>query len=105
MKRMLLRCLYYCSILIISLQLGLDTIGHNVTSMDPVINPWYGVILEALTKDMNITVEPEVFPAATDSRFQRALGIRALGFSPIRNSEVLLHENDEYIKELVFVEG
>ena len=49
---------------------------------------------------MNLSVEPEVFPAATDSRFLRALGIRALGFSPMRNSEIMLHENDEYINEL-----
>lgn len=82
-----------------------DTIGHNLTSMDPVINPWYAVFLEALNDEMNIEVEPEVFPAATDSRFLRALGIRALGFSPMRKSEILLHENDEYIKESVFVEG
>ena len=81
-----------------------DSIGHNLTSMDPVVNPWYGVFLDSI-HGMNLSVEPEVFPAATDSRFLRALGIRALGFSPMRNSEIMLHENDEYINESVFLEG
>ena len=46
-----------------------------------------------------------IFPAATDSRFLRALGIRAIGFSPMRNSPILLHEHDEYLDRGVFVEG
>jgi aminoacylase len=46
-----------------------------------------------------------IFPAATDSRFLRALGIRAIGFSPMRNSPILLHENDEYLDREVFLEG
>jgi len=52
-----------------------------------------------------MNLRPEVFPAATDSRFLRAIGIKAFGFSPIRNSKILLHENDEYLLEEVFVEG
>jgi hypothetical protein len=39
------------------------------------------------------------------SRFLRALGIKALGFSPIRKSPILLHEHDEYIDESIFLEG
>jgi aminoacylase len=46
-----------------------------------------------------------VFPAATDSRFLRAIGVNALGFSPMRHSPILLHEHDEYIDESVFLEG
>ena len=48
---------------------------------------------------------PQVFPAATDSRFLRLLGIRALGFSPMRNSDILLHENNECLDVNVFLEG
>ena len=46
-----------------------------------------------------------IFPAATDSRFLRAMGIRAIGFSPMRNSPILLHEHDEYLDRAVFLEG
>jgi len=54
---------------------------------------------------MGREVIPQVFPAATDSRFLRELGVRAFGFSPMRNTEIMLHENDEYLEESVFVEG
>ena len=78
--------------------------SHALTSTDVKINPWYGVFSDTLAK-MGVEFVPEVFPAATDSRFLRLLGIRALGFSPMRNSEILLHDNDEYLDESVFVEG
>ena len=77
---------------------------HSTTSTDTTVNPWYGVFLESI-KAMNLEINPQVFPAATDSRFLRALGVRALGFSPMRQTEIMLHENDEYIPESTFVEG
>jgi aminoacylase len=77
---------------------------HATTSTDVSINPWYAIFVESM-RQMNLEFRPEVFPAATDSRFLRALGIRALGFSPMRNTEVMLHENDEYIPEETFLEG
>jgi aminoacylase len=81
-----------------------DAVDHAVTSIDPISNPWYAVFAQALTH-MKYRVDAQVFPAATDSRFLRALGIRALGFSPMRNTEILLHENDEYIPIPVYWEG
>lgn len=83
---------------------GNDLQGHSTTSTDTTINPWYGVFCESI-KGMGLKVNPQVFPAATDSRFLRALGIRALGFSPMRQTEIMLHENDEYIPESTFLEG
>ena len=83
---------------------GNDLQEHALTSTDIRVNPWYGVFGSTLEK-MGMKFEPEVFPAATDSRFLRAMGIRALGFSPMRNSEIMLHENDEYLDESVFLEG
>lgn len=77
---------------------GSITQGHATTSTDPIQNPWYAAFRDAMT-GMGMTIDPQVFPAATDSRFLRALGIRALGFSPMKNTEIMLHENDEYIPE------
>lgn len=77
---------------------------HATTPTDRHINPWYALFCDTLG-EMGIDLVPQVFPAATDSRFLRALGIRALGFSPMRNTEILLHENDEYILESNFLEG
>eukprot|EP00531_Pseudo-nitzschia_arenysensis_P007307 CAMPEP_0116121708 /NCGR_PEP_ID=MMETSP0329-20121206/3838_1 /TAXON_ID=697910 /ORGANISM="Pseudo-nitzschia arenysensis, Strain B593" /LENGTH=447 /DNA_ID=CAMNT_0003615533 /DNA_START=139 /DNA_END=1482 /DNA_ORIENTATION=- len=77
---------------------------HATTNTDRKVNPWYGAFCDAMSA-MDCQVEPQVFPAATDSRFLRALGIRALGFSPMRNTEIMLHEHDEYILEDNFLEG
>lgn len=77
---------------------------HATTSIDANVNPWYKVFAGTM-EDMGISLVPQVFPAATDSRFLRALGIRALGFSPMRNTEIKLHEIDEYIEESNFIEG
>mmetsp|Transcript_5308 Transcript_5308/g.12050 ORF Transcript_5308/g.12050 Transcript_5308/m.12050 type:complete len:206 (-) Transcript_5308:172-789(-) len=76
---------------------------HALTKTD-ASNPWFQVFLSAMS-GMGHTVVPQVFPAATDSRFLRELGIKAFGFSPMRNTEIMLHENDEYLEESVFVEG
>ena len=83
---------------------GNDLQEHATTSTDVKVNPWYGVFMDSLQQG-GYKMEPQVFPAATDSRFLRALGIRALGFSPMRNTEIMLHENDEYIPESTFIEG
>jgi len=76
---------------------------HALTKTDES-NPWFKVF-EGSMKAMGHGIEPSVFPAATDSRFLRALGVKAFGFSPMRNTEIMLHENDEYLEESVFVEG
>lgn len=76
---------------------------HHTTSTDAASNPWWSVFIAGLGPAAE--VEPLVFPAATDSRFLRAVGIRALGFSPMRRSPILLHEHNEYLGEDVFLEG
>ncbi|KOM25501.1 hypothetical protein LR48_Vigan107s002000 [Vigna angularis] len=45
---------------------------------------------------------PEVFPAATDSRYFRDLGLPAIGFSPMANTPLLLHDHNEYYQYFVF---
>jgi aminoacylase len=78
---------------------------HSLTSTDTKENVWYGIMQQTLQTQFGIDITPQVFPAATDSRFLRALGVKALGFSPMRRSPILLHEHDEYLGIDVFVEG
>ena len=77
---------------------------HHTTPTTAKANPYYAAFMEGLGLS-GVEAEPKVFPAATDSRFLRALGVRALGFSPMRNSEILLHEYDENVKVEVLEEG
>uniref|UniRef100_A0A5F9CQ79 N-acyl-aliphatic-L-amino acid amidohydrolase n=1 Tax=Oryctolagus cuniculus TaxID=9986 RepID=A0A5F9CQ79_RABIT len=75
----------------------------RVTSTDDS-DPWWAAF-SSVCKDMNLTLEPEIFPAATDSRYIRAVGIPALGFSPMNRTPVLLHDHDERLHEAVFLRG
>lgn len=46
-----------------------------------------------------------IFPGRTDSCFIREAGIPAIGFSPMNNTPVLLHDHDEFIKAETFLRG
>ena len=77
---------------------------HFITSIDPEVNPWWRVF-DSSCRKLGMTLKPEIFPAGTDSRFVRALGIPAFGFSPMANSPILLHEHDECLARSVFLRG
>uniref|UniRef100_A0A8C5L6Q3 N-acyl-aliphatic-L-amino acid amidohydrolase n=1 Tax=Jaculus jaculus TaxID=51337 RepID=A0A8C5L6Q3_JACJA len=75
----------------------------RVTRTDDA-DPWWAAFSK-VCKDMNLTLEPEIFPAATDSRYIRAVGVPALGFSPMNRTPVLLHDHNERLHEAVFLRG
>lgn len=57
------------------------------------------------TRECGIETKVQVFPGGTDSRFIRGLGIPAIGFSPMNNTPILLHDHDEYLQADVYLEG
>eukprot|EP00163_Fabomonas_tropica_P007396 TRINITY_DN17110_c0_g1_i1.p1 TRINITY_DN17110_c0_g1~~TRINITY_DN17110_c0_g1_i1.p1 ORF type:complete len:417 (+),score=104.40 TRINITY_DN17110_c0_g1_i1:95-1345(+) len=80
------------------------TPAHWVTAIEGGCNHWWN-LFEKTCQGQGITLEPEVFPAATDSRYLRELGIPALGFSPMPNTPILLHDHDERLHRDTFVKG
>lgn len=52
-----------------------------------------------------VKVKPQIFTGGTDSRYIRQVGIPALGFSPMNNTPVLLHDHDEFIKAETYLQG
>ena len=56
-------------------------------------------------KKHSINLVPEIFPAGTDSRYLRAQGIPAYGFSPINNTPILLHDHNEWLGVETFMRG
>lgn len=52
-----------------------------------------------------IELKPQIFPGGTDSRYIRGVDIPALGFSPMNNTPVLLHDHNEYFNKDVFLKG
>ena len=73
------------------------------TKVDETNIYWTG-IKQALD-EMNLEVKPLVFPAGTDAAYVRAKGIPAIGFSPMNNTPVLLHDHDEFLQADVYLKG
>ena len=76
---------------------------QTLTSVDDK-DPWYSAMKEAFVQH-GLTVKPQIFPAGTDSRYLREVGIPAIGFSPMPNTPVLLHDHNEFLNEQVFLRG
>ncbi|OWF35113.1 aminoacylase-1-like [Mizuhopecten yessoensis] len=66
--------------------------------------PWWKTF-SSVCENMGLKLETEIFPAATDSRFLREIGIPALGFSPMNNTPILLHDHNEFLNENIFLKG
>nr|XP_033781969.1 aminoacylase-1 isoform X1 [Geotrypetes seraphini] len=75
----------------------------NLTSTDES-DPWWKAFSGPF-REMNLTLQPEIFPAATDIRYFRAAGFPAIGFSPMNRTPILLHDHDEFLNEGVFLRG
>ncbi|XP_052835588.1 aminoacylase-1-like [Drosophila gunungcola] len=67
-------------------------------------NPYWVAFKKALD-DLGLKTRVQVFPGATDSRYVRYAGIPALGFSPINNTPILLHDHDEFLKADTYLHG
>ena len=65
---------------------------------------WYQAFMKGAAKH-ELEITPRIFPAGTDSRYIRAVGIPSFGFSPMNNTPVLLHDHNEFLNENVFLKG
>ncbi|XP_068247489.1 aminoacylase-1-like [Palaemon carinicauda] len=80
------------------------SVPQVITCIEDGKNPWWDAFSSACKKQ-NLDIETEIFPASTDSKYIRMLGIPALGFSPINNTPILLHDNNEFLNEETFLRG
>lgn len=72
-----------------------NTHGKPVLTAIDSSNPWWALLEEAVGKANGKLGKPEIFPAATDSRYFRLVGLPAIGFSPMANTPILLHDHNE----------
>ncbi|XP_039805544.1 aminoacylase-1-like isoform X2 [Panicum virgatum] len=82
-----------------------DGAGHPIFTATDESNPWWSVFEQAITSAGGKLSKPEILSSTTDSRFVRQLGIPALGFSLMSNTPILLHDNDEFLEDKVFLRG
>lgn len=76
---------------------------QTMTSTSPE-DPWFSALSAGFNKH-NLKTKNEIFPAGTDSRYLREVGIPAIGFSPMPNTPTLLHDHDEFLNETIFLKG
>ncbi|KAK7503333.1 hypothetical protein BaRGS_00005254 [Batillaria attramentaria] len=67
-------------------------------------DPWWAAFSSAC-QSMGLELKKEIFPAGTDGRYLRELDIPVLGFSPMNNTPILLHDHNEFLNEKVFLRG
>lgn len=87
----------------VTYELKQKDMNQKVTSTDKD-DMWWSAFTKPLS-DMGLVIEKEIFPAATDSRYLRAAGYPAIGFSPMNNTPILLHDHNEFLNEDVFLRG
>jgi len=73
-------------------------------SVSPIDGEWFNHFKDAFNNTTKKIV-PEIFPAATDSGYIRALKIPSFGFSPMDNTPILLHDHNERLSINTFKEG
>lgn len=72
-----------------------DQAGRPLMTATDESNPWWAVFKRAVSESGGKLAKPEILSSTTDARFMRQLGIPTLGFSPMANTPVLLHEHNE----------
>ncbi|XP_052193064.1 uncharacterized protein LOC127801733 [Diospyros lotus] len=79
--------------------------GKPIITATDNSNPWWGLLEGAIGKANGKVGRPEIFPASTDAHNFRELGLPAIGFSPMANTPILLHDHNEFLREDEYLRG
>lgn len=74
-----------------------DHLGRPLMTPTKDSNPWWSIFKQAVEATGAKLAKPEILASTTDSRFIRNLGIPVLGFSPMSNTPILLHDHNEVL--------
>ncbi|XP_021753263.1 aminoacylase-1-like isoform X1 [Chenopodium quinoa] len=83
----------------------LDNFGNPAVTASDNSNPWWALLEEAVRSAGGELEKPEIFPASTDCRYFRRQGLPAIGFSPMANTPILLHDHNEFLNEAEYLKG
>ncbi|KAL5789015.1 hypothetical protein ACOSP7_005964 [Xanthoceras sorbifolium] len=82
-----------------------DKFGRPVLTATDSSNPWWSLLEDAVKSANGKLGKPEIFPASTDSRYFRERGLPAIGFSPMANTPILLHDHNEFLNQAEYLKG
>ncbi|KAM6558094.1 hypothetical protein CsatA_027333 [Cannabis sativa] len=83
----------------------LDKSGKPLITSTDSSNPWWNLLEEAVKRANGKLGKPEIFPASTDARYFRDQGLPAIGFSPMANTPILLHDHNEFLNIAEYLKG
>ncbi|KAL7237238.1 hypothetical protein ACSBR2_003514 [Camellia fascicularis] len=82
-----------------------DKFGKPILTAADSSNPWWALLEGAVKKANGKLGKPEIFPASTDARYFRERGLPAIGFSPMANTPILLHDHNEFLSKDEYLKG
>lgn len=82
-----------------------DKFGRPAVTPVDNSNIWWALFEEAVIKANARLGKPEIFPASTDARYFRERGLPAIGFSPMANTPILLHDHNEFLNKDEYLKG
>ncbi|RAL39781.1 hypothetical protein DM860_003314 [Cuscuta australis] len=82
-----------------------DKFGKPALTATDSSNIWWTLLEEAIKVAKEKLGKPEIFPASTDARYFRERGLTAIGFSPMANTPVLLHDHNEFLNKDEYLKG
>ncbi|XP_062099155.1 uncharacterized protein LOC133805071 [Humulus lupulus] len=82
-----------------------DSHGRPLMTLTNDSNPWWPVFKEAIAAVGGKLSKPEILSSTTDARYLRQLGVPVVGFSPMINTPILLHDHNEFLKDTVYLRG
>ncbi|KAJ9673659.1 hypothetical protein PVL29_023301 [Vitis rotundifolia] len=82
-----------------------DYMGRPLMTLTNDSNPWWSIFKQAITEAGGKLAKPEILASTTDARYMRQMGIPALGFSPMTNTPILLHDHNEFLKDTIYLRG
>ncbi|XP_009620561.1 uncharacterized protein LOC107828516 [Nicotiana tabacum] len=82
-----------------------DKFGRPAITAVDSSNVWWALLEESIVKANAGVGKPEIFPASTDARYFRERGLPAIGFSPMANTPILLHDHNEFLNKDEYLKG
>ncbi|KAK6116311.1 hypothetical protein DH2020_049938 [Rehmannia glutinosa] len=82
-----------------------DKSGKPILTAIDGSNSWWALLEDAIKNANGKLGKPEIFPASTDARYFRELGVPAIGFSPMANTPILLHDHNEFLNKDEYLRG
>ncbi|XP_028787915.1 aminoacylase-1-like [Neltuma alba] len=82
-----------------------DYMGRPLMTLTNASNSWWLVFEQAITFAGGKLAKPEILSSTTDARYIRQTGIPVLGFSPMSNIPILLHDHNEHLRDTVYLKG